>query len=797
MAPLHRDGVNSTVLIEGDLELIDLARLGFAEAWIGGAKLVMFKNNISAGHRRTALCLAIAASAACCGGPRAPARDVVASRPAGAVAAAAVSPAPAPPARRAPPQGATRRLDLNDVRFGKTIDDPYRWLEDSSDDGVRAWIATQNAYTRRVLDSEPHHAALEASVTALRFGTLLGVPEVRTDRAGGRRYFRSSPYRSTEAPSVFMRREPPTTPRSANPRADGPAAAPEVAVLTLPAAELDHAVSLSYWRPSPNGALIAYGTSNDGDEEDTLYVHDVDAGRDLPVKIEDAVKSAVVWAPRSDAFYYTRLPKRSGATRAPGELAPVSLYRHQMGTPVETDARVAFAAEPVSVRAVSLSPDGRRLAILGYDDRLYVRDIAKNADLPGSPLKVPAALDVWLSNDGIVLRTTEHAAHGELIAIPYAQLRTPKRTVVLAESVDALEHVWRLGRSFIARYSWNYGPRFVSVTEDGKLRELTPPPGVTFAGAVSTDEAGREAFFLARESKGDAVVLRMDGPSGGFTEWQREKRPGSATGIVAERLWASSRDGTAIPVDVYHQKGLAEDGQTPTILFGYGGFAFNFLHDSASNRALAGLGFTIAIAGLRGGSELGDAWHTAAVRDTKQHTFDDAIAIAELLIARRYTDPAHLAVFGGSNGGLLVGALVTQRPDLFRVAVAMNGLFDMIRYPKLRIGKLWISEYGDPDLEAELPWLLAYSPYHHVRDGEAYPAVLFTSSENDPRVDPAHSRKMAAALQAASSSDRPILLHEAPTGGHGHGAQAANAAALIDGLAFIVSQIGMPAAPAP
>jgi prolyl oligopeptidase len=684
------------------------------------------------------------------------------------------------------------------VRFGKTIDDPYRWLEDASDDGVRAWIAAQNAYTRRVLDTEPHRAALQAAVAALFLGMMPEVPEVRTDRTGGRRYFRASPRQSMDAPAVFMRREPAALARSANAPAGGPPAEPEVAVLTPSATQLDHVVSLSYWQPSPNGAWIAYGISTDGDEEDTLYIHDVDAARDLPLKIEDAVRSIVTWTPRSDAFYYTRLPKRSGPTRALGEFKPASLYRHQMGTSSEADTRVVFTAAPVSPRAVSLSPDGRKLAILGRDDRLYLRDLAKNADLPGSPLNMPSAKDVWLSNDGIVIRTMEHAAHGELIAIPYARLRTPKRTVVLAESVDVLEHAWRLGRGFVARYSRSAGPRFVSVSEDGKVvRELTPPPGTVFTGPASTDESGREALFCARESTGDLVVLRMDDATGAFTEWQREKATGSATGIVTDRLWASSRDGTAIPVDVYHLKGLAQTGQTPTILSGYGGFSINYLQESAGLRDLARLGFTIAIAGLRGGSELGEVWHTDAVRGAKQHTFDDAIAIAELLIARRYTDPAHLAVLGQSNGGLLVGALVTQRPDLFRAAVAMNGLFDMIRYPQLRLGKLWISEYGDPDNEPELSWLLAYSPYHHVRDDQAYPAVLFTTSDNDPRVDPAHSRKMAAALQAATTSDRPILLREAPTGGHGHGAQAAYVAALADGLAFIASQIGMPTAPPP
>jgi prolyl oligopeptidase len=216
------------------------------------------------------------------------------------------------------------------------------------------------------------------------------------------------------------------------------------------------------------------------------------------------------------------------------------------------------------------------------------------------------------------------------------------------------------------------------------------------------------------------------------------------------------------------------------------------MEKSSGYSALADLGMTIAVAGLRGGGEFGAAWHSGGMLAKKQQTFDDAIAIAELLIARHYTDAAHLGVLGASNGGLLVGALVTQRPELFRAAVCENGVLDMVRYPRFSIGKLWIGEYGNPEKATDLGWLLGYSPYHHVRDGESYPAVLFTANDNDPRVDPAHSRKMAAAMQASTRSGRPVLLRQERTGGHGIGVPAKAAEVLSDALVFLASEIGLP-----
>jgi prolyl oligopeptidase len=262
--------------------------------------------------------------------------------------------------------------------------------------------------------------------------------------------------------------------------------------------------------------------------------------------------------------------------------------------------------------------------------------------------------------------------------------------------------------------------------------------------------------------------------------------------IVKEQLWAQSKDETAVPVHVYRPKGKGLDGKTPMVLVGYGGFDIDFLQRSSVYGALAELGIAVGVMGLRGGSEQGESWHQDGMGKKKQHTFDDAIAIAEMLVARKYTDPSRLGILGASNGGLLVGAVVTQRPDLFRAAVSQVGLLDMVRFPRFRIGRLWISEYGDPEDPAEFKWIWPYSPYHHVKEGTAYPAIMLTATENDPRVDPLHARKMAAMLQWANTSDRPILLKLDATGGHGVGQGFRRRVdEMTDIVAFFLDQFGV------
>jgi prolyl oligopeptidase len=715
---------------------------------------------------------------ACGGSVSAPARPS-ASHTAAPVATASAAPAPAKAVRGDPPQGPTRRDGTADVLFGTTVADPYRWLEDSSRDEVRAWVDKQNAYTRSYLDARGGHARIEAAVQSLLLRPTLDVPEPRARGKGERRYFRASVDWRDGQPALLMR--------------DGPRAAERTAVAPASLFHGEGLVTLSYWAPSPDGSLVAYGVSEGGQEEDTLLVRDVEQQRDLPLRVEGANNASIAWLPRGDGFYYTRLPPLKGTSRSAEDLRGASVHFHKMGQAEGSDAKIDLGKDRANEpRLLRVSPDGQSLIVL-TPTAVHVLDTRKNAPRAGSPLAFTGVFDAWPADDQVVVRTYEGAARGKLVAVPYAHLDKKSAKDLVKESTDLLDEVRAFGKSFLLTYKRTGGLRLVRVSQGGKdAAEITPPGNAAFTGKVSVDPGGEEAFLQANAPSGDRVVYRLDGATSALSEWERAPGPKRVDGLVKERLWARSKDGTAVPVDVYHKKGLGEDGKTPTILFGYGGFSYNALEKSSGYAGLADLGLTIAISGLRGGSEFGPSWHASGMLANKQHTFDDAIAVAELLVARRYTDPAYLGVIGASNGGLLVGALVTQRPDLFRAAVCENGLLDMVRYPRFGIAKLWFPEYGNPDKPAELGWLLGYSPYHHVKDDTAYPAVLFTASDNDPRVDPSHARKMAAALQAATSSGRPILLREDRVGGHGVNVPNKAAEVLTDALVFLTSEIGLP-----
>jgi prolyl oligopeptidase len=383
---------------------------------------------------------------------------------------------------------------------------------------------------------------------------------------------------------------------------------------------------------------------------------------------------------------------------------------------------------------------------------------------------VDALFAATVRNDVIYIRTNEGAPYYKLYAVDPKKPDRAAWKEVIAEATDVLDSVSVVGSDLIATYLSDASSRIRRFSPSGQPKGDVELPTLGSSSGASGRWDGDEAFYDFSSFAVAPTIFRLDLRSNKADVWEAIEAPIDPSAFEIDRIRATSKDGTKVPLFVVHKKGLVKDGQTPTLLTGYGGFNASIVPSfTRSSYLLLERGGILAVANLRGGGEFGELWHKGGMRENKQNVFDDAIAAASELVGARYTDPAHLAVMGGSNGGLLVGALITQRPSLFRAAVSSVPLLDMLRYHKFRIAKLWTPEYGSPDEAKDFEWLYAYSPYHHVRAGIQYPAVLFTTAESDSRVDPLHARKMTAAMQSATGSEHPILLRVETKAGHGAG----------------------------
>ena len=711
------------------------------------------------------------------------------------VVGCAASPPPASPrASRAtsaptvptPSPLVARRGDVTDDLHGTRVADPYRWLEDGASPEVAAWTAAQNAHTRATLDAWPGRAALRARLDELMSVGSVESPEPRPIGAGRHRYFFRRRTGQQNQPVLWVR--------------DG-LDGPERPLVDPNALSDAGAVSLDWWFPSNDGRLLAYGTSTHGDEESVLRVRDVATGRDLDDAIARVRHASLAWRPDGSGFWYTRFPAR-GSVPDGEEHYHRAVYFHRLGDPPAADALVFGEGRAMTDSpSVQVSPSGRWLLVTVWQgwtkSELHLRDLAS----PGAPFVpltqgIAARFDATVSDDALHVRTDDGAPRFRLFTV---DLRAPSRErwrERVPEGDDALAGFAVAGRDLVLRYLHEATARLVRLGPDGVAHDVALP----FVGAAQTTTAhvhGREVFWDLASFASPPRVLRLDLATSAVTTFAEVPSPVDPAGFAVERRRARSRDGTLVPYFLVQRAGATRTGVAPTVLTGYGGFGIDVV-PTFQRGALALLeqGGALAVANLRGGGERGEAWHRAGMLGEKQNVFDDAAAVAEDLIADRVTDRDHLAVLGRSNGGLLVGALVTQRPELFRAAVAGVPLLDMLRYQRFLIAKLWVAEYGSADDAAQFPWLHAYSPYHRVRAGTRYPAVLLSAATGDARVDPMHARKMAAALQAATSSDRPILLRVEGEAGHGVGKPLAKAIdEAADTWGFLFSQLGVTLGP--
>lgn len=665
----------------------------------------------------------------------------------------------------APPPPETERRPVTQTLHGHEVVDAYRWLE-GDDKGevtpqVAAWTDAQNAYTRSVLDNLPGRAALESRLRELMETRWVGAPSM-----AGNLYFHRR-REGNQAQSVLYVRE----------GHDG-----QSRVLLDPnALDKDGLVTLAWYEPSQDGRLLAFGLYRSGDENATAHVMDVATGRRLDDRIEGKV-SDVYWLPDASGFYYRRLADVKDPYSA-------QIRRHRLGEDPQSDA-ILFEQYKEGPLATTWGPeawvsrDGKWMMLAYWTgtraNDLYVIDLNHwNRTGEFEMVEIVKGKDAKffgpVSGDTLLMHTTLDAPNGRIVAVDLHRPARDHWTEIVPERDDGvLEDVY-LARGILAlHYHKNAASEIQLVDLHGGTLGTLPLPGAGVGSAsLSVSEDRTEAFLTFTSFNTPTSIYRVDLKTGESKLWDRLSVPVDPEAIDVKQVFYKSRDGTKVSMFLVHRKGLKLDGDNPTLLSGYGGFGIP-MRPWFSPTLFPWLeaGGVFALPNLRGGGEYGEAWHKGGMLENKQNTFDDFIAAAQWLIDNGYTSPRCLAIEGGSNGGLLTGAALTQRPDLFAAVISNVPLLDMLRYHDFLMARYWVPEYGCSDDPEQCEYLLAYSPYHQVKQGVKYPAVLLTAGENDTRVHPMHARKMAAALQAATASsptDNPVLLWVEREAGHGGG----------------------------
>lgn len=677
-----------------------------------------------------------------------------------AMTLAALSPDPAGAQTVTYPE--SRRAAQVDVLHGTRVEDPYRWLEDTGAPETRAWIEAQNRVTFGYLEGIPQRERIEERLTQLWNYARWTAPT----RRAGRLFF----YRNDGLQNQSVLYWQPTA--DAEPRV----------LLDPNKLSADGTVALSSTAISPDGRLLAYGVSSGGSDWQEFRVREVDTGRDLPDRIEWVKFSGAAWTHDGKGFFYARYAQPEGNALTE-QVRNQKLYYHRLGTPQSSDVLVYERPdEPDFGFGPTVSEDGRYLMVSvwkGTDrrNRLYYADLGdpENPRVNAPLVRLLDDFDAaygFLGNDGPVfyLQTDLDAPRGRVIAV---DTRTPARTAwrtVIPQSADALGSVELAGGRFVASYLSDVASRLRIFGKDGQAVGDVELPGLGSVGSVSGSPDDPEFFYTFTSYLTPTSVYRYDLRGGrGEVMWQPQVAF-DASKYVTERVFYNSKDGTRVPLFITRRRDLPRDGNAPTLLYGYGGFNAAITPGFSVPVAVwLEMGGVYAVANIRGGSEYGEEWHRGGMLENKQNVFDDFIAAGEYLVKEGYTRPEKLAVSGGSNGGLLVGAVVNQRPDLFGAALPAVGVMDMLRFHKFTIGWAWTSDYGSPDDPAQFRTLLAYSPLHNLKLGTRYPATLVTTGDHDDRVVPGHSFKYAAALQAAQAGPAPVLIRVETRAGHGAG----------------------------
>ena len=671
--------------------------------------------------------------------------------------------------------------DVVEVLHGTRVHDPYRWLEDGDSPEVTGWSAAQNARTRAVIDALPARPALHERMLSLLQVGMVGAPAVAADRV-----FTLEREGDQDQAVLVVRSavDPDVPPRTVVDPHDMAA---------------DHAASIDWFTPSPDGRLVAYGVSEGGSEHGTLRIVDVDTGDLLTDAIPHIRHPSLAWMPDNSAFAYSRLP--DPATVSAGEEGYwETVWWHPLGTDPDGDDLLLGDLEKTALPATAISVDGRWLAfhVTYMPTRTDVILLDRDTGLRTVLVEGEEA-STWcqIVGDRLYATTNLGAPRGRVITAALARPQAEHWRTIVAESAAVIDSAMVAGGRLVVASAEAAVSRLHHYALDGGDGREIALPELGSIGGFDADPAAERAFFTFTSFARPSGLWRWT-PDGDTVEpWTSFAPPVDAEAFAVERAFYPSTDGTAVPMFLVRATATEVTSDTPTLLTAYGGFAItNTPGYSAATVAFCEAGGVWAVAGIRGGGEYGEDWHRAGMLADKQQCFDDFHAAADWLVAEGRTSRDRLAIRGGSNGGLLVGAALTQRPDLCRAAICAVPLLDMLRYHRFLIGSLWIPEYGDPDDPEQFAVIEAYSPYQRVVDGTAYPASLITTAESDSRVDPLHARKFVARLQAATATpdQQPVLVRIEARAGHGVGKpvwkQADEAA---DIWAFVFWQLGMDA----
>lgn len=669
-----------------------------------------------------------------------------------------------------------------DTYNGVEVPDPYRWLEEPQSKATRQWIQAQNQVTFAYLNRLPRRDQINQRLTQLWNYERYSVPFKR----GGRYFYLKN--NGLQNQSVLY-----TLPSlEAQPRE----------LLNPNRLSEDGIVALSGLAISENGAYLAYGLSTGGSDWVEWHVRDIETGADLADVLKWVKFSGVSWTHDHQGFFYSRYDEPDATAKLEAVNYYQKLYYHRLGTTQAEDVLIYERPDQKDWGfSGDVTEDGRYLIISvwrGTDPKNLV--FYQDLNTPNAPV-IELISDFnaqysFVDNQGsqFWFRTDWQASRGRLIAIDISQPGPDYWREIIPESTDTMEAVGLLNHRFVVNYLKDAYNSVRLYNLDGELVRDVDLPGIGSVDGFDGRREDTETFYSFTGFTTPSTIYRYNLVTGESTLYRQPQVDFNPEDYVTTQVFYTSRDGTRIPMFITHRKGIILNGQNPTLLYGYGGFGISLSPTfSVSNLVWMEMGGVYAVPNLRGGGEYGEDWHLAGTKLHKQNVFDDFIAAAQWLIHNRYTNPSKLAIMGGSNGGLLVGACMTQRPDLFGAVLPEVGVMDMLRFNQFTIGWAWESDYGSPQNPEEFKALYAYSPLHNLKPGTAYPATLITTADHDDRVVPAHSFKFAAALQAAQAGDRPVLIRIETKAGHGAGKPTTKLIEEVsDQWAFLAENLNMP-----
>lgn len=675
----------------------------------------------------------------------------------------------------------TRTTNQVDVYHGVTVADPYRWLEDDNSAETKAWVAAQNRVTFDYLGKIPQREKIHQRLTQLWNFERYGVPF----KEGGRYFFSRNDGLQNQSVLYTL-----------------PSLTAQPTLLLDPnTLSADGTVALAGIAVSPSGNYLAYGISVAGSDWEEWKVRDVRTGRDLEDEVKWVKSSGASWLKDNSGFFYSRFDAPTEATKMTAANYFQKLYFHRLGTPQSAD-RLVYHRDDQKEWGFDggVTDDGHYLIIsvsqgTERKNRLFYQDLTDPKAKVVELLNDFDAQYQFIDNDGPVFwfQTDLDAPRGRVIAIDINHPEKANWREIIPQAAESLKNASTLNNSLICTYLKDAHSQVKLFSLAGKfLRELELP-GIGTAGGFGGKRGDTETFYAFASYTTPGTIYRLDLNAGTNSVFRAPKVDFNPADFETKEIFYTSKDGTRVPMFITHKKGIKLDGNNPTLLYGYGGFdisitpAFN-----VANLVWMELGGVYAVANIRGGGEYGETWHQAGMKLKKQNVFDDFIAAGEWLIANHYTSPKKLAIAGASNGGLLIGACETQRPDLYGACLPQVGVMDMLRFNQFTVGWGWTSDYGSPQNAEEFQALHAYSPLHNIRPGVKYPATLVLTGDHDDRVVPAHSFKFAATLQADQAGSAPILIRIETRAGHGAGKPTTKIIAeAADKWAFLVKSLGM------